>query len=184
MSPTNNPSVSAGVEVKKSKKSKHEHTDSAEHKKSKKEKKEKKEKKRKEREETEAEAETETAPKKEEKKAKTSSTGVSTAAYYEKHAIVVEGDAKGEYPPFQAFSDAEFPSALKHFYAGFANPSPIQAACWPAMMAGRDVVGIAETGYVFFVLLLVEGVCARSTGLTPTLGTTDLERPWPLVCPS
>ncbi|KAE8215950.1 hypothetical protein CF327_g852 [Tilletia walkeri] len=29
---------------------------------------------------------------------------------------------------------------------GFASPTPIQACCWPILLAGSDVVGIAETG--------------------------------------
>ncbi len=28
----------------------------------------------------------------------------------------------------------------------FAQPSPIQAQCWPIVMSGRDLVGIAATG--------------------------------------
>lgn len=29
---------------------------------------------------------------------------------------------------------------------GFAQPSPIQAQCWPPLLSGRDVIGIAATG--------------------------------------
>ena len=31
-------------------------------------------------------------------------------------------------------------------FATFKNPTPIQAAAWPFLLAGRDVVGVAETG--------------------------------------
>jgi ATP-dependent RNA helicase DBP3 len=31
-------------------------------------------------------------------------------------------------------------------FAGFTAPTPIQAAAWPALFAGRDMVGVAETG--------------------------------------
>jgi ATP-dependent RNA helicase DBP3 len=31
-------------------------------------------------------------------------------------------------------------------FAGFASPTPIQAASWPALLAGRDMIGVAETG--------------------------------------
>jgi ATP-dependent RNA helicase DBP3 len=31
-------------------------------------------------------------------------------------------------------------------FANFKSPTPIQAACWPHLLSGRDVVGVAETG--------------------------------------
>lgn len=31
-------------------------------------------------------------------------------------------------------------------FAGFTAPTPIQAAAWPALFAGRDMIGVAETG--------------------------------------
>ena len=31
-------------------------------------------------------------------------------------------------------------------FAGFTAPTPIQAACWPALLSGRDMIGVAETG--------------------------------------
>ena len=50
--------------------------------------------------------------------------------------------------PFRSFADAPLPSAIQSLFSakGFERPSPIQAQCWPVMMAGDDVVGIAETG--------------------------------------
>lgn len=31
-------------------------------------------------------------------------------------------------------------------FASFTSPTPIQAAAWPALLAGRDMIGVAETG--------------------------------------
>jgi ATP-dependent RNA helicase DBP3 len=31
-------------------------------------------------------------------------------------------------------------------FATFTEPTPIQAACWPALFSGRDMIGVAETG--------------------------------------
>jgi ATP-dependent RNA helicase DBP3 len=31
-------------------------------------------------------------------------------------------------------------------FAGFTAPTPIQAACWPSLLSGRDMIGVAETG--------------------------------------
>ena len=39
-----------------------------------------------------------------------------------------------------------FPSELLQATDGFVAPSPIQAQCWPIILSGRDVVGIAATG--------------------------------------
>ncbi|KAL0257767.1 RNA-dependent ATPase [Diplodia seriata] len=36
--------------------------------------------------------------------------------------------------------------ALRAPFAGFTAPTPIQAAAWPSLLAGRDVIGVAETG--------------------------------------
>ena len=36
--------------------------------------------------------------------------------------------------------------STKPQFASFSTPTPIQAACWPYLFAGRDVVGVAETG--------------------------------------
>ena len=33
-----------------------------------------------------------------------------------------------------------------HFRNNFANPTPIQAQALPAIMSGRDLIGIAKTG--------------------------------------
>lgn len=44
------------------------------------------------------------------------------------------------------FAVANFPSQLAGLYKGFVTPTPIQSYCWPAILTGKDVVGIAETG--------------------------------------
>ncbi|CAD6887810.1 unnamed protein product [Tilletia controversa] len=55
-------------------------------------------------------------------------------------------------PPLPMLSFAELKPHLQPdlFTAlqsqGFAQPTPIQACCWPILLAGSDVVGIAETG--------------------------------------
>ena len=39
-----------------------------------------------------------------------------------------------------------FFSASLKVCEGFDKPSPIQAQCWPVLLSGRDLVGIAKTG--------------------------------------
>lgn len=48
--------------------------------------------------------------------------------------------------PIKSFSQAGFPVAVARCVAKFEKPTSIQAQCWPALLLGRDVVGIAKTG--------------------------------------
>eukprot|EP01038_Epipyxis_sp_PR26KG_P009905 gene9905-13325_t len=41
---------------------------------------------------------------------------------------------------------------------GFAKPSPIQSQCWPPLLAGRDVIGIASTGSGKTLTFLIPGL--------------------------
>lgn len=50
-------------------------------------------------------------------------------------------------------------------FAGFEAPTPIQAASWPFTLAGRDVLGVAETGSgktMAFALPCIEAVSAAA----------------------
>ena len=58
-------------------------------------------------------------------------------------------------PPFFSLSTnltnirvkpAGFSSDLLHATKDFAQPSPIQAQCWPIILSGHDLVGVAATG--------------------------------------
>lgn len=60
--------------------------------------------------------------------------------------ILVQGTEK-RWAPVVKFKRAGMPRALVKAVCGeFASPSPIQAQCWPILLSGRDVVGIAATG--------------------------------------
>ncbi|EEB08909.1 ATP-dependent RNA helicase Dbp3 [Schizosaccharomyces japonicus yFS275] len=48
--------------------------------------------------------------------------------------------------PLLSFDDLPLPDKLTAGLRNFKQPTPIQAASWPYLLAGRDVVGIAETG--------------------------------------
>ncbi|HNQ76310.1 MAG TPA: DEAD/DEAH box helicase, partial [Pseudothauera hydrothermalis] len=50
--------------------------------------------------------------------------------------------------PIESFHDLGLPEALLTALAeiGYETPSPIQAACIPPLLAGRDVLGEAQTG--------------------------------------
>ncbi|PWN44589.1 P-loop containing nucleoside triphosphate hydrolase protein [Ceraceosorus guamensis] len=75
-------------------------------------------------------------------------------AYMEANNITLEqvGDSHEGLPPLPMLSfdeltgkvDARLKTELDR--NGFAKPTPIQACCWSVLLAGKDVVGIAETG--------------------------------------
>ena len=48
--------------------------------------------------------------------------------------------------PIKLFSQAGLPASVSKCVAKFEKPTSIQAQCWPALLLGRDVVGIAKTG--------------------------------------
>ncbi|CAH7688310.1 P-loop containing nucleoside triphosphate hydrolase protein [Phakopsora pachyrhizi] len=51
-----------------------------------------------------------------------------------------------QYPPVLSFDAVNVHKTLRKAFENFETPSPIQSAVWPALMAGKDVIGIAETG--------------------------------------
>ncbi|KIY45737.1 DEAD-domain-containing protein [Fistulina hepatica ATCC 64428] len=69
--------------------------------------------------------------------------------------------------PVLSFSQLSLPPAFSTAFSSFKAPTPIQACTWPPALAGRDVVGIAETGsgktYAFGIPLLSRLVSKRET---------------------
>ena len=48
--------------------------------------------------------------------------------------------------PILNFKYLPVDDTLRAFFSKFSAPTPIQAATWPFLLAGRDMVGVAETG--------------------------------------
>jgi ATP-dependent RNA helicase DBP3 len=64
-----------------------------------------------------------------------------------KHSITIHTpDNTPAIPPVLSFDQLDIPSDLQSSFAGFKEPTPIQACAWPLALQGLDVVGIAETG--------------------------------------
>lgn len=59
--------------------------------------------------------------------------------------ISISDPLKTGYRPITEFKYLPTGADAKHL-EGFKAPSPIQAASWPFLLAGRDAIGIAETG--------------------------------------
>lgn len=52
------------------------------------------------------------------------------------------------FPPILSLQGASLPVSPKllPYLSGFTKPTPIQSCSWPPLLAGRDVIGVAETG--------------------------------------
>lgn len=66
--------------------------------------------------------------------------------FHRKHEITVRGQDSVQ--PIFEFNEVGFPSYITTELAhqGFKQPTVIQSQSWPVAMAGRDLVGIAQTG--------------------------------------
>lgn len=79
-----------------------------------------------------------------------SSTAVECAEFLLKNNISHEPlEAKEVYAPLLKFEELAIEAGIRKGLGGYEKPTPIQSASFPVMLGGRDVIGIAETGYVF-----------------------------------
>lgn len=101
-----------------------------------------------------------------------------------KYHILVEGEDKP--PPIQSFREMKFPKPILHGLKkkGIQHPTPIQIQGIPAVLSGRDMIGIAFTGSgktLVFTLPIIMFVLEQEKRL-PFINN---EGPYGLiVCPS
>jgi ATP-dependent RNA helicase DBP3 len=69
-------------------------------------------------------------------------------SYLSSKEITIADDHKtSHYRPILNFSYLPITDEAERApFKGFTSPTPIQAATWPYLLAGRDVIGVAETG--------------------------------------
>jgi ATP-dependent RNA helicase DBP3 len=68
-------------------------------------------------------------------------------AFVSDKQLTIEDSLNQGYRPIVSFKHLPSgPEIDRSQFASFSTPTPIQAACWPYLFAGRDVVGVAETG--------------------------------------
>ena len=91
------------------------------------------------------------------------------AAYWKEHNIEVTGTNAESFRPLASFADAGFSGDVLKACAKFAAPTPIQAQCWPPLIAGRDTIGVAKTGsgktLAFFLPLLEKLLGKKRSGV-------------------
>ncbi|KAF2859490.1 DEAD-domain-containing protein [Piedraia hortae CBS 480.64] len=63
-----------------------------------------------------------------------------------KHRMTIEDSNNSSFRPIISFKYLPVDESQKAPFSTFSAPTPIQAAVWPYLFAGRDVVGVAETG--------------------------------------
>ncbi|XP_071036543.1 ATP-dependent RNA helicase abstrakt [Parasteatoda tepidariorum] len=101
-----------------------------------------------------------------------------------KYRILVEGD--NIVPPIKTFKEMKFPKCILHGLKkkGITKPTPIQMQGLPAVLSGRDMIGIAFTGSgktLVFVLPIVMFAMEQEK----CLPFTQEEGPYGLIiCPS
>ena len=62
--------------------------------------------------------------------------------------MTLRGDDTSQIRLITSFNDAPFAygTIRQLMDSGFVSPTPIQSAAWPTIVAGRDCLGIAQTG--------------------------------------
>lgn len=67
---------------------------------------------------------------------------INAEKYLSENAITIHGDVV----PVLDFDQLDIQPPLREVLNKFSAPTPIQACAWPALLEGKDVIGIAETG--------------------------------------
>ncbi|KAF2876751.1 P-loop containing nucleoside triphosphate hydrolase protein [Massariosphaeria phaeospora] len=68
-------------------------------------------------------------------------------AYLSSNFVTIEDPLHSKLRPITKFSYLPVADeSLRAPFASFTAPTPIQAATWPALLSGRDMIGVAETG--------------------------------------
>ncbi|PSK38715.1 ATP-dependent RNA helicase DBP3 [Candidozyma pseudohaemuli] len=114
-------------------------------KKEKKEKKEKKDKKDKE-EKSEVPAPSNDSSAYSQKKALSDVLESDVKEFLDTNEVAIEDPHSLNLRPLLLFDHVDFISEVQKVITKFPKPTPIQAASWPFLLSGKDVIGVAETG--------------------------------------
>lgn len=66
--------------------------------------------------------------------------------FYKENEVSVEDKLNYNYRPLLSFNHLSLEPEIQSEISKFPKPTPIQAVSWPYLLAGRDVIGVAETG--------------------------------------
>ncbi|KAL8610589.1 hypothetical protein ACOMHN_006308 [Nucella lapillus] len=90
---------------------------------------------------------------------------------YDNIQVLVSGRDKESVQPIQAFEDAQLmPTFLKNVQrAGYIKPTPIQKNAIPLILAGRDMMGCAQTGSGKTAAFILPVLTAMAAFILPVL---------------
>ncbi|KAK9315411.1 P-loop containing nucleoside triphosphate hydrolase protein [Lipomyces starkeyi] len=61
-------------------------------------------------------------------------------------AITISDSLDNDFKPVLSFEELSIDERVLGFLKKYPKPTPIQSASWPFLLAGRDLIGVAETG--------------------------------------
>lgn len=67
-------------------------------------------------------------------------------AFYRDNEVAVDNTDDFKLRPLLAFEHVQLKPEIQEEVSKFAKPTPIQSVTWPYLLAGKDVIGVAETG--------------------------------------
>lgn len=106
----------------------------------------------------------------------TAMTAAKIAELMEQRRMTVDGS---DLRPVLTFEQTGLPANMLHATRDFVQPSPIQSQCWPIVLSGRDMIGIAATGSgktLAFGLPMLRHIVAQRDG-----GVVQGKGPYALV---
>ncbi|KAK9460349.1 P-loop containing nucleoside triphosphate hydrolase protein [Lipomyces oligophaga] len=68
------------------------------------------------------------------------------SSFLKESDITITDPRNENFDPVLSFADIKMDERVLKFLKQFPRPTPIQSASWPFLLAGRDVIGVAETG--------------------------------------
>jgi ATP-dependent RNA helicase DBP3 len=103
-------------------------------------------------------------------------TAEAVSVFQAERGIVVEGS---DIKPMTAFEQLGCDEDQMHAVRGFKVPSPIQAQCWPLVLSGHDLIGIAATGSGATAHCVQTSACDRVLAAALALHVTGRLSPAP-----
>jgi hypothetical protein len=86
--------------------------------------------------------------------------------------------------PIEAIDDKNLPKSVREVLeeTKITEPTPVQKQCWPAIMSGANVLGLAETGSGKTLVGLRQGRGPVPVVVAPSVVVVPCLWPWSRAC--